>query len=123
MSLDLNAIISLVSMVVALIAAGTGIAMTRPNRNKALAEAEASNADAVKSYAMATATYALEVKTLRDDVKTMHKELDERDSIIRELRVQLDDLKDWVTRLVHQVKSLGKKPVPFRQDGTASETL
>ena len=94
---------------------GTQMYLSRSNRKKLNADANSEDASAIESYANATRTYAEEVKNLRTEVAELRNSLDERDAVIREQATHIEDLKDWADRLVHQVKSYGATPVPFRQ--------
>lgn len=86
----------------------------RPEIDKIRSESSSSAADAVESYANATRLYSEEVKSLKEEQKALRKELDDNLLKIRELEVKLDDLSDYVDRLIHQIKSLNAVPVPFR---------
>lgn len=115
---------------VLLIIAGGWIMIKKaiPEVQKIRSESSADDASAVESYAHATQMYADELKTVREEMRTLRKELDTKDSIIKQRdeiiaerdkiilgqRITIDDVTDWADRLVHQVKSLGGIPVPFR---------
>jgi hypothetical protein len=54
--------------------------------------------------------YRQEVKALRLEVKQLRDD----NTALREKMIELEDVKDWAERLVHQVKSLGGEPVKIR---------
>lgn len=86
----------------------------KPEIDKIRSETDSSAADAVESYANATKLYSEEVKSLKEEQRALRKELDANLLKIRELEMKLEDLTDYVDRLIHQIKSLNAVPVPFR---------
>lgn len=54
---------------------------------------------------------------LREEIKSMRSELAavrEENHMMREKLVELEDVREWAERLVHQVQSLGGDPVKMR---------
>lgn len=87
-----------------------------PEIEKIRSESEKDDADAVESYANAARVVAEELTKVRDEVKVLRGEIYERDKIILQQRIMIDDLKDWSTRLIFQMKSINKdiEPTPFK---------
>lgn len=54
------------------------------------------------------------VTTLECEIDVLKASLVDRDKLVAESRATIDTLQDWANRLVHQVISLGGKPVSMR---------
>jgi uncharacterized coiled-coil protein SlyX len=109
---------SLAAMIIALIGAGVSLYKAKPERKKINAESDSEIGNAADSIASGA-------KTVVDQLRQRMQELDardaEREKVQAEMRRELRDVKsaladwqDWARRLVHQVKSLGYEPVPFK---------
>jgi len=117
---SLEEIIVVGGMFVTVIGALVAVYSARANLNKTHAETTNEDAQASESYAAAARSFAEEVSKLRLEVKQLRIEMDARDKTIKILTVDKLDLQDWAERLVHQVKSLGAEPVPFRPSHKAT---
>lgn len=123
-------------LVNSLIAAGTFFILWRkasPEINQIRSEAEknealanTSEAQAAKTYAEAADLVGEQLKEVRQEVKDLRKEIDvlnnvirEREKLIMEQTVTIEDLKDWAERLIFQLRSRdpSAEPVPFRPRG------
>jgi ubiquinone biosynthesis protein UbiJ len=71
--------------------------------------ADAAGALTDSSLALVT-SYRLEVASLRKEVSDVREE---NQKLLSKLE-ELEDVKDWAERLVHQVRSLGLEPVKLR---------
>ena len=48
------------------------------------------------------------------ELSTLRAEVDEFRETVKARDEEVDDLKDWAERLVHQVRSYGGEPVPYK---------
>ncbi len=90
----------------------------KPDRMKTENEAESAIADAAESIASGA---KISNEYLLARLLEMEKREKDRDRREEELRLQVDglqaslaDWQDWARRLVHQLKSYGHEPVPFK---------
>jgi hypothetical protein len=113
--LTVSAIVSIIAAVVTVIGAAVSIYKAKPEKNHIEAQSQASLADAAESVAsgakVSSDLLLKRIKELDDRMSEREKEWKKR---FDELSAELADYQDWARRLVHQVKSRGDEPVPFK---------
>jgi uncharacterized coiled-coil protein SlyX len=82
------------------------------NRRKVKAESIKDEADAneqIRETVMAL------IDPLKTRITEQDKKIDDQNKVINDLKIELQDWKDWANALVQQLKSLGcHEPVPFK---------
>jgi hypothetical protein len=113
--LDISAIISILAAVVTLAGAAVTLYKARPERRKIEAEGSHALADAAESVASGAKISTDLLLTRIQELEKREKERDEQwKKRFDEVLAELADYKDWTRRLVHQIKSRGDEPVPFK---------
>jgi uncharacterized coiled-coil DUF342 family protein len=114
---DTLLVFGIISSIVISILAARGQFKRIPSQN------DSDDANAVRSYAEAAERIsnenremANEVYRLRDQMNDLRKKLEEQITLIQQLKMERDELKNWAERLVHQLKSHELEPVPFYRE-------
>ncbi len=117
MQLDVRDIIYIVGIMLSIV---ISILAARAQFKRIPSQNESDDASAVRSYAEAAEriskqnqTMAQEVEHLRQQVDDFRKELEKRDAVIQQMKIERDNLKNWAERLVYQLKSHELVPVLF----------
>lgn len=114
-----------ISIIGAIISAVGGIATIMGNLYKVKAEKKKTNNEGESAIAEAAESLANGAKISNDmllnrlvEMETREKARDKREKELLDkvnaLETSLTDWQDWARRLVHQVRSYGKEPVPFK---------
>lgn len=114
-----------ISIIGAIISAVGGIATIMGNLYKVKAEKKKTNNEGESAIAEAAESLANGAKISNDmllnrlvEMETREKDRDKREKELLDkvnaLETSLTDWQDWARRLVHQVRSYGKEPVPFK---------
>jgi TolA-binding protein len=117
MQLDVKDILFILGIISSL---GISILSARAQFMRVPSQNDSDDASAVRSYAEAAEriskqnqSMAAEVEHLRTQVDEFRKELEKRDAIIQQMKIERDNLKNWAERLVYQLKSHELVPVLF----------
>jgi hypothetical protein len=108
-------IASLISVIGAIIT----IYKIKPDIRKTKADGDSAIADAAESVANGAKITNEMLMARITDMEKREKDRDLREAELRDqlasLQVSLADWQDWARRLVHQLKSHGYEPVPFKK--------
>lgn len=124
-------ILSVLSLIITIAGAAVTIAINlrkaKPEAKKIESEGESAIAEAADSIANGAkiSTEMLVARLVEMETREKAREKKERERDVREaemvaemqeIRSSLSDWQDWARRLVHQLKSHGHEPVPFKID-------
>ena len=114
----LSILTAVVSFLGAIATIASNLYKAKAERKKTVSEGESAIADAADSIAQGAKISndmllgrLVEMETREKDRDKREKELLEK---VNALETSLTDWQDWARRLVHQVRSYGKEPVPFK---------
>lgn len=114
-ALNASAIISILGALAAIIGAAVAIYKAVPEKKHIEAQSQNSLADAAESVASgAKISNELLLKRIQELEERETKREREWQKRFEALTAELKDYQDWARRLVHQVKSRGDEPVPFK---------
>lgn len=109
---------ALVSFIGAIATIASNLYKVKAERKKTAAEGESAIADAADSIANGAKISNDMLLNRLVEMETREKDRDKREKELMDkvnaLETSLTDWQDWARRLVHQVRSYGKEPVPFK---------
>ncbi len=114
----LSILTAVVSFLGAIATIASNLYKAKAERKKTISEGESAIADAADSIAQGAKVSNDMLLSRLVEMETREKARDKREKELLEkvnaLETSLTDWQDWARRLVHQVRSYGKEPVPFK---------